>query len=120
MRAREFIFSESKSEKMPHYHTNAMSHNMKFPQMDNNYEIYRFGVTMAGSPQHHKDHTKESPVGETPWVIAYSEGEREIIDGALKKHKYSTSMLKTGKSIEQLDTQVLSPVAKRKKNRYGV
>jgi hypothetical protein len=120
MRAREFIFNEAKHGKFDQSYTDSMTHVYKFPQMGNTYEIYRFGVSLAGSPEPHPDYVTHGAVGEVPWIVAYTDGEEEIIKHSLKLHGASSKPINKNKSKEHASVHTASPVATKKKNRYGV
>lgn len=90
--------------------------------LDNNnhpYLAYRFGVALAASPDD-KGHT-EGPIGSDFAMIDYTDGDAAIRKGAEKKMgvKPSTG---TGKGSEERHDLVntVSPVAKPKRNKYGV
>ena len=87
--------------------------------MGNTYEIYRFGVAMASSPEITTDAT-HGPVGETPVVVAYSDGEEEIINSTMKQMNVRGNKITSKGSKETPGTNVTSPVSKPKRNRYGV
>jgi hypothetical protein len=92
-----------------------------FPQLDNSsiYDMYRYGIALAGSPDP-ATMDKDGPAKSKMVTIAYSEGDAEIIN------KNNSSMGVKGKAIsdklshESHTVDTASPVAKPKRNRYGV
>ena len=90
-----------------------------YPDMPSSdpYIIYRFGMGMA-------DHTTFHPNGPSrnaAVIVQYSEGEEEIVSATEKKlGKFSKKMLADRRSSEAPETYKTSPVAKRKKNKYGI
>lgn len=95
----------------------AISNAKTFPQMDNSYELYRFGITMAGVPE---VTTPTSTIGDVPVIVPYSKGDEEIVRGAEKLHGIKGKMLTSKGSKEPKDVNKTSAVAAIKKNRYGV
>ena len=114
MRAREFIvereMSDRKSSTMPlskHYPT--------MPSSDP-YQAYRFGMAMA-------DHTidyAEGPAEQHAVVVAYTPEEEAIIKGGEKQSGHKGKMLTDRGSHEPGDTYKTSPVARPRKNKFGV
>lgn len=99
----------------------SMSNLSRYDTLDNNnqpYLAYRFGVALAGSPDGDMD--KRGPLGSAFTMADYTEADTEIRRGAEKVMgvKQSSS---TGKGSKELDiVNTTSPVAKPKKNKYGV
>lgn len=122
MRAKEFInedrteLRKSVKQSMPNLTTSS--------QLDNNnhpYLAYRFGVALAPSPDTEGFHD-EGPIGSDFSMIDYSEGDAEIRKKAAARMgiKFDRG---TGKGSEELPNSIInktSPVAKPKRNRYGV
>ena len=118
MRAREFV-SEAAKNTIYDDHLDAMHNISRIPAKNSDgYGMYRFGITMAGSPGDHASHP-DGAIGETPMLMAYSKGEEEIIKHSAKRHGAAAPKV-TGKSVESGDVHKNSPVPKRKTNRYGV
>lgn len=88
---------------------------------DNNsyYTMYRFGVDMAGSPAD-QDFTPASPVGNQMATVAYTDAEQQIIDKSKKNLGLKSKKLTSKDSSEQPNTHTSSPVAKIKRNKYGI
>jgi hypothetical protein len=92
-----------------------------FPQLDNGniYSMYRYGIALAGSPDEATmDH--DGPSKSKMVTIAYSEGDAEIINKTNKHMGVKGKAIsdKTSHESHTVDTQ--SPVAKPKRNKYGV
>lgn len=94
------------------------------------YKQYRFGVAIAKAKGQVKDendpyheYQPESTWGENQIVVSYSNTIDEYIDAALKEIGLSPSdkrLISTDKSEENPTVNKVSPVAKPKRNRYGV
>jgi hypothetical protein len=114
MRAREFIIerelSARKSSTMP-----LSKHYPDMPSSDA-YQAYRFGMAMA-------DHTMnyaEGPAAQHAVIVAYTPEEEEIIRGGESQTGHKGRTLTDRGSTEPKTTYKISPVAKPKRNRYGV
>jgi hypothetical protein len=120
MRAREFV-TEAANGVLHDYQEKALAGAKVFPNMDQFYELYRFGLAMAGSPDFPDyDPTSASPAGNHPSTVSYTKGEEDIIQAALKKMGKDQYHLTSAGSSEPKDTNNISPVSQPKKNRYGV
>lgn len=99
----------------------AMPGMQSYEKLDNNnhpYLAYRFGVALAGSPEYKMD--PEGPQGSDFTMVDYTDGEAEIRKGAEKQFGIKSSR-NTGKGSEELDVvNKTSPVAKPKRNKYGI
>lgn len=92
-----------------------------YPTLDNNsnpYLAYRFGMELAGSPD--SDVDKQGGFGSEFATIGYSEADREIIDHAKKKFGIKSKKQSSKGSKELPNVHTTSPVATKKKNKYGV
>ena len=92
-----------------------------YPYLDNNnhpYLAYRFGMALASSPRDVDD--KQGPIGSEFTTIGYSEADQEIIDHARKEFGFSAIKHSDSGSKELDGVKPVSPVATRKKNKYGV
>jgi hypothetical protein len=116
MRAREFLpesakgFSDRKSD--------TMVKTLAFPGMpsSNPYKAYRFAMTMAN----HEIKDQVGPTHEYAVISAYTKGEEEIIQAAMKETGERAIVVADAGSLEPDSTNKISPVAKPKKNRFGV
>ena len=113
MRAREFITERE----MPQRKSRTMSTAFEFPTMPSSdgYQIYRFGMAMANHEQ-----PPYGPAGQHAVISAYTPEEEEIIHAAERATGHKGRILADRGSDEPLSTDILSPVAKPKRNRYGV
>lgn len=122
MRAREFITETQKPLRSSVKHS--LPNLTSSSTLDNNnhpYMAYRFGVALAPSPNVESIDDK-GPVGSDFSMIDYSDADAEIRKAAAKRMgiKFNKG---TGKGSEELPGSIInktSPVAKPKKNRYGV
>lgn len=92
--------------------------------LDNNnhpYLAYRFGLALAASPDTEGFYDM-GPIGSDFTMVDYTDADREIREKAAKKMgiKFDRG---TGKGSEELPDNIVnktSPVAKPKRNKYGV
>jgi hypothetical protein len=132
MRAKEFI-QESRENGMEDDVAEAIPSAFVIPALPNQdpYKQYRFGVALANARANKaKDDVikrdtfqAKSPWGENAIVISYTNTTKDIIDDALNQIGLSSSAKKqitsTG-SHETKDVNKSSPVATKKRNRFGV
>ena len=119
MRAKEFI-NEGKLKGDENY---TLPVTYVLPGLTNQdaYLQYRMGLKLAASgPDADKVDQENSPWGENMAISVYSSGDQEILDTALKAAHQSSQMITTGKSEEPKHVNKTSPVAAKKKNKYGV
>lgn len=114
MRAKEFIVER----KLPTRKGGPMKTTYAFPTMpsSNAYKAYRFGMAMAN----HTMVYPEGPTGNSAVVVAYTPEEEEIIKAGTKQTGDKGVLVADKESHEPGSTGIQSPVAKIKKNRYGV
>jgi hypothetical protein len=91
-----------------------------YPGNHTYYDMYRFGVDMAGSPGDHNDYDPASPVANQMVTLSYSDEDQKIIDKSKKKMGFNSKQLTSNNSTEPSNTHTSSPVAKIKRNKYGV
>lgn len=123
MRAKEFL-PEAQNKQHDNAHgfepvdSNPMVSTYAFPDMPGNnaYRAYRFAMAMAN---HNLDH-KDGPTSQYAVISAYSKGEEEIIKAAMKKTGERALKVSNKGSTEPKNTNNTSPVAKIKKNKYGI
>lgn len=80
------------------------------------YQAYRFGMAMA-------DHTinyAKGPSEQHAVIVAYTPEEEAIIQGGESQTGHRGQMLTDKGSNEPKNTYKVSPVAKPRRNRYGV
>lgn len=116
MRAKEFVAEAEK--KFSDRKGSVMSYTKSFPDMPSSdpYQIYRFSLALA-------DHTNPPAVGPTKQlatIVAYTREEEDIIKGAEKNTGHYGDVEADRGSHEPRKTYTTSPVARAKRNRYGV
>lgn len=122
MRAKEFIRESTKPLRKSA--KQSLPNLTSAPVLDNNnhpYLAYRFGVALAPSPDTEGVYD-EGPIGSAFSMMDYTSGDKMIRDAAAKKMGI-TFANGTGKGSEELSDKIInkvSPVAKPKRNRYGV
>lgn len=112
------IVSEAKLRKGT---TNALSNLQSYPHLDNNanpYLAYRFGIELAGAPD--VDADQQAGTGSEFVTVGYSDADEEIINHASKKFGLKRKTHGGKGSVELDSVGKTSPVAKPKKNKYGV
>lgn len=120
MRASEFI-SESNKKPLRKSLKNASPNLTTYDSLDNNndpYLAYRFGLALAPSPDGHID--ARGPIGSSFSMIDYTDADAKIRKGAEKTIGVKSSSNTGSKSKELDNTNIVSPVAKTKKNKYGI
>lgn len=126
MRAHEFIFEAVKS--IQDDVARALPMTYSIPKLQNNdaYMQYRFGIAIAkakANSQSEQDFQSETPWGHSQVVIGYSNTVDDYIDDALEELGMSPKdkkLITTPRSEESKKVQTVSPVAKTKRNKYGV
>lgn len=120
MRAKEFI-----NENLEHLETSNGAYDSIpgariWPELDNSspYDAYRFGIALAGAPS--KSMPKRGPVKQNMVTLGYSDVDDEIAVAAGKIMGVRSKMLTPKGSNEKTNTNTASPIAKIKKNKYGV
>jgi hypothetical protein len=101
--------------------TDAVPGMSAWPALNNNnnpYNAYRFGIAMAGAPDIKTD--KKGPNGGDFITMSYTDGDDEILNSAAKQMGISSSTIASKKSKETDDVHKVSPVANKKRNRYGI
>ena len=131
MRAREFI-NEGRTGTLQADVASSLPASYVIPKLQNTdpYKQYRFGLAIADAKSS-KDRSKEqtepfektSAWGENAIVVSYDPHIDDWLDDALNLIGLSSSdkkMISTRNSDEAKDVTKQSPVAKPKKNKYGV
>ena len=83
------------------------------------YASYRFGVALAPSPEF-TDMSRKSALANSFSMIDYTDADAKIRRGAEKTMGVKSSSSTSAKSKELEDTNKISPVAKPKRNKYGI
>ena len=115
MRASEFI---NETREYIDTKSSTLSTTFNYPSMPSAspYLAYRFGIAMAN---HELSHA-EGPAGQGSVIVAYTPEEETIIRGAERTTGHRGKLLADRGSNEPKKTNVASPVAKSKRNKYGV
>jgi hypothetical protein len=114
MRAKEFIverkYKDRKSKPL------STAYNFTSMPGDSAYRIYRLGLAMANPDIENT----MGPSAANAVVMAYTDEEEVIVLRASKKTGDAHKLLTDKGSTEQKSTDTVSPVAKPKRNKYGV
>ena len=113
MRAKEFITERE----MPERKSRALNTAFEFPTMPSSdgYQIYRFGVAMANHEQ-----PPYGPTSQHAVISAFTPEEEKIIHAAERATGHKGRLVADRGSREPNSTESVSPVAKPKRNKYGV
>jgi hypothetical protein len=113
MRAKEFIVERSFSKRK----SGPMATTFEFPSMPSSdgYQAYRFGLAMANHEE-----PPYGPTGQHAVISAYTPEEEEIILAAEQATGHKKQIVADRGSHETDSTVTVSPVARVKRNRYGV
>jgi hypothetical protein len=87
------------------------------------YLQYRYGLAMAAARADaagHVDFEQESPWAENLTIVGYTPEDAEVVKLADKLMGVKATRIADDSSKEAKDTMAVSPVAKTKRNRYGV
>jgi len=113
------IISESKEKKLSKASREAAPHAKQFQGIDQYYQMYRFGIAMAGQPD--KSAPKEGPAKDVPAVWMYTDADEEIVNKAAKNQGIQgKTIVAKGNSSELSSVNKTSPVAQIKRNKYGI
>ena len=100
---------------------NAIPDMNSYDYLDNNshpYMSYRFGVALAPSPDN--EMFPRGPIGSDFTIVDYTDAEEKIRKGAEKNLGIKSSR-NTGRGSKEIaSTNKVSPVAKPKRNQYGI
>lgn len=122
MRAKEFI-NEGGIQHISKAAKASLKNATTTPAANNNagdaYKSYRFGLALAGAPDYPTKAVND--IGGDPLLTTYTPEEWEMIKYAGKQVDVGPlKRLSSNRSEEVSDTYKKSPVAKVKKNKYGV
>ena len=123
MRAREFVKEAVNKQKdtvegFSSLESDPMVLTYAFPDMPGNnpYRAYRFAMAMAN----HETGDRDGPTSQLAVMSAYTDGDEKIIRAAMKKTGEKAIIVGSKGSSEPKGTDTQSPIAKIKKNRYGI
>lgn len=112
------IITEGTDKKLPKTSREAAPH-AKQMHIDQYYQMYRFGIAMAGEPE--KSAPIAGPAKDMPTVWMYTDAEEDMVNKAAKNQGISSeTVVAKGPSSELKIVNTVSPVAKPKRNKYGV
>jgi hypothetical protein len=114
MRAKEFVF-EDDGQKIPKSQLNVVPGMKTHPKLDNSspYAPWRFAALYlggAGTGEYEHDPTPDGPIGQALTTVAYSDGDKKIIDQAEKKFGAKSKQISPNGSIEDPTAHKVSPV----------
>lgn len=113
------IIVEDKKKKLSKTLRNAGPHARQYDDIDQYYGMYRFGIAMAKSPD--DPGYAEGPAKDIPAVWMYTDADEEIVNRAEKNQGIKgRTIVQKGPSKENKSINTVSPVAKPKKNKYGI
>jgi hypothetical protein len=114
MKAKDFI-NEAQQAEMHAWHQRCIGGMRAMPDLDQYYDLYRFGMAMASAGRDHPvNGDAYGHTGDSPTTLSYTDGEEKIVDAALKKMGKSSKRITTQKSEEPVDTNTKSIVGTRK------
>lgn len=122
MRASEFLNEDGMKPISPK-HKAAIKNVRTSPDQNMNsgsaYKHYRFGLALAGAPDETVD--ADNYIGGDPFFAAYTQEEVDMINHAARQvGDKSMEVWSDGKSSEVDAVNKTSPVAKPKRNKFGV
>lgn len=122
MRAHEFL-NEGGMKSISAKHKAALKNVHTSPDQNMNsgsaYKHYRFGLALAGAPEETVD--ADNYIGGDPFYSAYTPEEVDMINHAARQvGDKSMEVWTDGKSSEVDNVNTTSPVAKPKRNKFGV
>jgi hypothetical protein len=122
MKIRELLEAIEKTGKLEKSAKAAMPGAESWPDLNQNnsaYLQYRYGIACAGSPDN-IDMTMFTATHQDLVTIGYTQADHAILDAAAKALGVSPKRLTDPSSAETPDINKASPVAAKKKNKYGV
>jgi hypothetical protein len=106
-----------KESDVPEEHKSILNPSLILTDMDPGHDYYRFMMLAAASPN---NVPVTSPIKDIPFAMPYTKQDEDMLHHALsrmgKKHKHLTP----SKGKDPTGTNTTSPVAKIKRNKYGV
>jgi hypothetical protein len=103
----------------------SMQNAMTFPAMNQStgsaYLGWRMGIALAGAPDYPTKMEADNWIGGDPLISTYTQEEMDMVNAATKAVGGGKAQNWSGKRSQELkDTNKSSPVAKPKRNKYGV
>ena len=84
---------------------------------ENPYDLYRLGMAIAGGD---RNIPGVDSLGQTGLILPFSEQEHGTLNAHIKRQGLKAEKLSTHGSEEPLQNNKVSPVAKIKRNKYGI
>lgn len=124
MRAKEFVI-EAGMKKINRDQKASMKNASTLPGLNQStgsaYMNYRMGLALAGAPDYPTKMEADNWIGGDPLLSTYTDVEFEMVKKAAKQVGAGRIQNWSGKrSQEVADVNKTSPVASKKRNRYGV
>jgi hypothetical protein len=116
MRAKEFLNEDPNN--VGDVHKAAIDTLLTVPEMDGFYEFYRFMNAAAAEPD--KSIPSTGMLRDNPVALPYTQHDYDMIKKAASKMGKTVKAVTPSGSNEINGTNSTSPVAKLKKNKYGV
>lgn len=125
MKVYDIISESGGMKKIDQAHKSAMKNASTLPALNQStgsaYMNYRMGIALAGAPDFPTKQEADNWIGGDPLLSTYTEQEFDMIKAAAKQVGAGTIQNWSGKrSTEVADVNKTSPVAKVKRNKYGV
>ena len=103
----------------------AMTNAQTFPSMNQStgsaYLGYRMGIALAGAPDYPTKMAADNWIGGDPLLAPYTDVEQDMVNAAAKAVGGGASQKWSGSRSKEIPTTYKqSPVAPKKKNKYGV
>lgn len=103
----------------------SMKNVQTFPSLNQStgsaYMNYRMGIALAGAPEYPTKMEADNWIGGDPLLAPYTDVEQDMVNAAAQAVGAGTSQKWTGDRSKEISTTYkVSPVAKPKKNKYGV
>lgn len=110
-------------DKVQDTHKSAVKNLLTFPNQNSStgsaYMNYRFGIALAGAPDFPA--AAEPYIGGDPLVVPYTDADMDMVNKAAEYvGDHSKKVNSSSRSEEAPGTNKNSPIAKPKKNKYGV
>ena len=125
MKVYDIISESGGMKKIDDIHKSAMQNASTLPALNQStgsaYMNYRMGIALAGAPDYPTKQEADNWIGGDPLLSTYTDEEFDMIKAAAKQVGAGAIQNWSGKrSTEVADVNKTSPVAKSKRNKYGV
>jgi cobalamin biosynthesis protein CobD/CbiB len=125
MRAKEFIIENGGMKKIDPVIKAAMKNAITHPKLNQStgsaYMGYRMGIALAGAPDYPTKMEADNWIGGDPLISTYTEEEYKMVMAAANVVGAGHGQNWSGKRSEEIPgINKTSPVAKIKRNKYGI